>query len=108
MHATVTNRGRTQSSGRPQRHHAPAATSAEEHPRLSLALPSARRVQVVVFDVQGKHVRFVRDGILDAGEHSISWDLQDDQGREAPRGVYFLKAWALGMVTRARLVVLDR
>ena len=65
-------------------------------------------VQVVVFDVQGKHVRSLRDQVMDAGEHSVAWDLRDDQGREAPRGVYFLKAWALGMVTRARLVVLDR
>ena len=91
------------SSGRVQRQAAPTG----EHPRLVLTLPSTRRVQVVVFDVQGKHVRFVRDEIMDAGEQSISWDLIDDQGRKVPRGVYFLKAWALGMVTRARLVVLD-
>ena len=81
---------------------------ASEHPRLAIALPSARRVQVVVFDVQGKHVRSLRDEVMGAGEQSIAWDLRDDQGREAPRGVYFVKAWALGMVTRARLVVLDR
>ena len=98
MHATLTNPGRTPRHGVPM----------VEHPRLSLALPSARRVQVVVFDVQGKHVRLIRDEVMDGGEQSIAWDLRDDQGREAPRGVYFLKAWALGMVTRARLVVLDR
>ena len=79
-----------------------------EPPRLAIVLPSARHVQVVVFDVQGKHVRSLRDEVMDAGEHSVAWDLRDDQGREAPRGVYFPKAWALGMVTRARLVVLDR
>jgi len=79
-----------------------------EPPRLAIVLPSARHVQVVIFDVQGKHVRYLRDEVMDAGEHSITWDLRDDQGREAPRGVYFLKAWALGLVTRARLVVIDR
>ena len=79
-----------------------------EHPRLTLTLPTARRVQVVVFDVQGKHVRALQDEVMSEGEQSIVWDLRDDQGREAPRGVYFLKAWALGMVTRARLIVLDR
>ena len=79
-----------------------------EPPRLAIVLPSARHVRVVVFDVQGKHVRSLRDEVMGAGEHSIAWDLRDDQGRDAPRGVYFLKAWALGMVTRARLIVLDR
>ena len=79
-----------------------------EPPRLAIVLPSARHVQVVVFDIQGKHVRYLRDEVMDAGEHSVAWDLRDDQGREVPRGVYFLKAWALGMVTRARLIVLDR
>ena len=98
MQATMTAGNTTRITGNP----------IGEHPRLTLTLPTARRVQVVVFDVQGKHVRALHDEVMCEGEQSIVWDLRDDQGREAPRGVYFLKAWALGMVTRARLIVLDR
>jgi flagellar hook assembly protein FlgD len=39
--------------------------------------------------VTGRVVRDVFKGNLRAGTKSMTWDGQDDRGRQLPRGVYF-------------------
>jgi hypothetical protein len=58
---------------------------------LSFALPGPRDVRFAVFDVTGRRVVSLVDGRLPAGEHRLSWDGRDGQGRPVPPGVYFLR-----------------
>ena len=60
---------------------------------LRLALPSAARVTVLVYDIQGRAVRHLYRGVwLGAGEHPLAWDGRGDDGRAATSGVYFVSA----------------
>jgi hypothetical protein len=57
----------------------------------SFSLPlAAGRGQLVVYDANGRRVKTLLDGPLDAGEHRIAWSGHDDAGRMAGPGVYFL------------------
>lgn len=62
---------------------------AHEGTELSFRLDRARRVLVGVFAVDGRRVRTLRLGMLEAGEHHVTWDGRDDHGRLAASGVYF-------------------
>jgi flagellar hook assembly protein FlgD len=53
-------------------------------------------VRLAVFDVQGRRVALLRDGILAAGSHTFNWDGTDDHGRAVARGLYFARLECAG------------
>ncbi|HSQ59625.1 MAG TPA: PQQ-dependent sugar dehydrogenase [Acidobacteriota bacterium] len=74
---------------------------------MRLELPRAARVDVDVYDVQGRRVRSLHQGALPAGLHPIRWDGTSASGRAAASGVYFVRARADGR-SESRSVVLIR
>jgi hypothetical protein len=60
-----------------------------------------------VYDVRGKLVRMLSRGELTSGEHRITWDRRDADGRPVAAGVYFVVARAAGRELRRKTVVLD-
>ncbi len=60
------------------------------NPRVnfSFELPREAHARLAVFDLRGREVTTLVDGILAEGNHSTSWDGRDTAGRSAPAGVY--------------------
>ena len=73
--------------------HGPAA--------ISLALPSATRVDLSIFDVSGRRLARVADGMFKAGRHALSWNGRDSRGNAVRPGMYFYR---LRAGTEMRLV----
>jgi len=48
-------------------------------------------VEAEVFDAGGRRVRELHAGALEAGDHVLSWDARDAQGRLVPSGLYFVR-----------------
>jgi len=58
--------------------------------RYDLSAPAA--VSLQIFDIQGRLVRTLLRGALEAGgAHVTSWDGRDEMKREVPAGVYFYR-----------------
>lgn len=74
---------------------------------LSVSLPSDGEVSIEVFDVLGRCVRRLNDGILSAGEHRITFSGQDDDSRPLASGVYFARV-SLGERVVTRKIALVR
>ena len=53
---------------------------------------------LAVFNVKGEQVRSLLRGQIAEGPHSVTWDGQDDTGRQAPTGVYFYRLEVNGEV----------
>ncbi|UCG30173.1 MAG: T9SS type A sorting domain-containing protein, partial [candidate division WOR-3 bacterium] len=49
------------------------------------------KVSIQVYDVSGRLVRTITDGIHDPGYYTLAWDATDDKGRAVPAGIYFLR-----------------
>ena len=77
---------------------------------LRFGMPSAGHVRAAIFDVHGRRVRELIDGLVPAGERIVAWDGRDADGRRAAAGVYFASArFEDGMraaSARQRIVVL--
>ena len=57
--------------------------------RLSFELPRAETVKLCIFDVNGRLVRTLVDGPLEAGAHGFEWDGRNQRGDRVGSSVYF-------------------
>ncbi len=72
---------------------------------LRFSLPRATQVQLAVYDLAGRRVAMLRDGVMPAGEHAVEWGGLDDNGHRVAAGVYFCRLVAGEARTVQRLVI---
>jgi hypothetical protein len=63
-------------------------------------------VRLGILDLQGRRVRELAAGRVEAGRYARRWDLADGAGRPVAPGVYFARLDALDRVLVRRLVVI--
>ncbi len=71
--------------------------------RFTLAEPG--RATVEVFDVQGRRVAVVLDGVLEAGPHETVWNGRSDRGGRAAMGLYIVRLRTAGETRIQKAVV---
>jgi subtilisin family serine protease len=71
---------------------------------LQFTLEESAPVRVTLHDAAGRLVRELDTGERPAGQHALSWDGRLDDGRGAPRGVYFARIVAGPRAAYAKLV----
>ena len=75
---------------------------------IAYTLPRAATVRLDIYDVSGRRIRNLVDGVSEAaGPHRVIWDGSDDHGRAVPAGVYVYRLEAAG-AREARSLVLVR
>jgi hypothetical protein len=73
---------------------------------VRFGLPEDAHVTLEVFDLVGRRVRSLADGVFPAGTHAVRWDGALASGGHAAAGVYSLRFTALGRtLTRTAVVV---
>jgi len=70
--------------------------------RIRYRLPETSRVELAIYDVLGRRVEVLVDGLVDAGDHSVRWDADCFAS-----GIYFVRMRA-GDFTDVRRMVLIR
>ncbi len=73
---------------------------------LGFRLPAAGRARMEIHDATGRRVRTLLDEERPAGEQSLVWRGDDDQGRTLPSGVYFARIAAAGFSESRRMILL--
>jgi len=58
---------------------------------LRFDLPRLTRVSIIVYDLRGREVVRLFDGLHPSGCDQVEWDGQSADGRELPSGVYFAR-----------------
>ncbi len=58
---------------------------------LEYALPEAGTAQLSIYGVDGRRVRSLLRGQVEAGIHQVNWDGRDETGRMVGSGVYFAR-----------------
>jgi len=70
-------------------------------------LPAEASVTLGLYDVTGRLVRTLDDGVRGSGEHAVSWDGRDQDGHSVASGSYFARLRYAGRET-VRAVVRTR
>ncbi len=59
--------------------------------RVGFRLPARTPVRLAAYDVAGREVASLLDGVLGAGEHLVTWDGTDRSGARLAAGVYLMR-----------------
>jgi hypothetical protein len=59
--------------------------------RIRFTIPQTGEVKLSVFDLLGREVKLLYQGVLNAGEHTLTWDSRNPLGEAAPSGVYICR-----------------
>ena len=76
-------------------------------PVVSFTLSQKCVVEVSIFDLQGRKVRTLANGLMEAGNYTRAWDGRDASGKPAGSGVYFYRLRAGGENLTTRNVKVD-
>ncbi|HDR00371.1 MAG TPA: hypothetical protein ENN51_08840, partial [candidate division WOR-3 bacterium] len=72
--------------------------------QISFAVPVPGSVALAVLASDGRTVRRLRDGPCAAGRYALTWDGSDDAGRQAGRGIYYVRMIAPGFTAVQKLI----
>lgn len=74
--------------------------------RITFRLPERMEASLVIYDIRGRRVAKLVDGVLEAGEHTVQWNGLDENGRPVSAGTYFYRLTTpMGTYTRSMLRV---
>ncbi len=73
---------------------------------ITYSLPSRGEVTVTVFDVSGRLVRTLFQGVESAGVKTIAWNGVDDAGQSVASGVYYYRVESLGQSATRKMVLM--
>jgi hypothetical protein len=71
---------------------------------IRFTLPAPGRVDLAVFDLQGRRMATLARGVVEAGAHVAHWDGHDAGGSPAAAGTYFARLAVGGEVRTTKLV----
>ncbi len=85
---------------------------AQNHPNpfnpattLRYTLPGRGHVGLTIFDVRGREVARLVDGLQTAGEHAVEWDGRDGRGASVSSGIYLVRLEVGGEVRTGKIVL---
>jgi len=58
---------------------------------ISFQLSSDSKVELSIFNIKGEKVKQLVSDQLSAGQHSVTWDGEDENGKSVASGIYFYK-----------------
>ncbi|MCU0605967.1 MAG: T9SS type A sorting domain-containing protein, partial [Candidatus Edwardsbacteria bacterium] len=73
---------------------------------IRFSLPAAGRIELDIYDICGRRVRALGGNTLPSGQHGITWDGADDDGRAVATGVYFYRLTAGGQRITRKMTIL--
>ena len=69
-------------------------------------LAEQSRVTVAVYDMMGRKIATLVDGVRSAGPHAVGWNGQSDSGQDLASGVYLLRMQAEGKTMTKRMTII--
>ncbi len=74
--------------------------------QISFELSSAQYVTLAVFDITGREIKTLSNGVLESGSHTFSWKGNDENGQLMPTGVYLYRLESAQKVATKKMVLM--
>lgn len=74
--------------------------------QIAFALPADGPANVSIYDTNGRLVRTLVNGVIEAGPHSVTWNGKSNAGVDVASGIYFYRLEAAGRELGGSMVLL--
>jgi len=68
-------------------------------------IPEAGNVELSIYNLLGRRIQQLQNGMKQAGKYRLTWNATDNQGRPVPAGIYLLKLNAGAFTKVIRMVL---
>lgn len=94
----------------PQLPESPAITAVYPNPcrpaaNIVFTTPRRQQLRLAIYDIRGRQIALLADGVFEAGSHVVAWDGKDSAKREVASGVYLSRLAAAQHEEVRKLVV---
>jgi hypothetical protein len=72
---------------------------------FQLTMPRTTQIRIAVFDLLGKPVRVLFEGLHQQGQYDIPWDGNDTAGNPVPPGIYICVLFSEGIAVKPVKVI---
>lgn len=72
---------------------------------INYSLGTSGAVNLSVFDIQGRKVATLVDGVQDAGAYTATWNGRGDNGSMLSSGLYFVKMQTVGQIQNIKVLL---
>jgi hypothetical protein len=72
---------------------------------ITFSIPSPQRLRISVYDLEGRLVKRLRDGMLAPGLHDERWDGRDASGRSVASGMYIVRLQAEDAIAAQKIIL---
>jgi hypothetical protein len=64
---------------------------------INYSIPEQGNISLKIYDINGRLIKVLYEGIQAGGNHSVKWNGQDDLGNQINAGMYFIKLNSNGL-----------
>ncbi|MEF3695282.1 MAG: FlgD immunoglobulin-like domain containing protein [Candidatus Cloacimonadota bacterium] len=72
---------------------------------IAYSIPTTSNTTLRVYNIKGQVVKTLVNGVVEAGNHSITWNGRDDNGTSVASGVYFYRLSSEGQTLTKKMVL---
>jgi hypothetical protein len=73
---------------------------------IAYNVPQSGSVKIMVFDLLGRNVATLLDGVQQQGNHTVDWNAKDEHGIDLPSGVYVAQLQAGKIIRNSKMILL--
>jgi hypothetical protein len=74
--------------------------------RISFSLPQPGKTSVVIYDLTGRAIKILADGMMSEGNHQLEWNANDESGNTVSGGIYILQLQSADFSQTEKLMVM--
>lgn len=78
---------------------------ASDHATIAFDVKQNNTVAIKIVNLIGEEVRLVVDQKYTTGQHTIKWDLKNNQGAQVPNGLYFINVQVGNEFRKSKIIV---
>ena len=74
--------------------------------KIAFDIPKDSKIELVIYDINGRLVKKLKHSIVKSGQHEIEWDATDGDGNGVSTGIYFVSLLSEEYVKSQKIILL--
>ena len=74
--------------------------------RIEIELGVSDNIKLIIYDINGRQIKELANGIYSKGSHAFTWNSQDDYGNNVSSGMYIYRLISSSQIATQKMLLL--